>query len=171
MRHLTDNELQACLHELGPNERTRIQSHLDTCRECLKQLLIYQSLGDLFTRALSRHTPVDIEASVLKRLKSVRRLRRMTDVVVAAAAFVGLALVGAAVLLTPPLNEIVSGYLIDALRSDNQLAGAVGKMPEVSAVLLFAVILFVLFAMIDHLAVKRLSPAAGSGPRHNADEI
>ncbi len=161
MKHLTDNEIQSCLHSLTSDERVRIEGHLNDCSDCQKQLLLYKKLGDVVNSASSNPISDGFETAVMGRLRGARRLNRITNIIVTAIASIGFALIGVIILLTPQLRRIVAGYLMDAWQYGSELTTATVGSSDAVAVLAFGVVLFVLFAAIDRLAIGRLGLAMG----------
>jgi anti-sigma factor RsiW len=168
-KHLTDNEIQSCLHSLTAEERTRIEDHLNDCADCRKRLLLYKKLGDAVASASTDPIPEGFETAVMERLRGVRRLRRVTDVIVTAVALTGLILIGLIVFLTPQLRHMVAGYLMDAWQFGNEFVAVTEGSSEATAILALAGVLLILFAVIDRLAIGRLRLAIGRGkyPRAN----
>jgi len=163
MKHLTDHEIQSYLHGPTSDERVHIEDHLNVCPDCRKQLLLYKKLGDVVISASSNPIPEGFGTAVAERLRSVRRLKRITDVIVAAVAFIGFVLTGAIVFLTPPLNQIASGYLMDVWQYGRGLFSAAEGPSEAATVLAFGLILLILFAAIDRLVIERLGFTIGRG--------
>jgi len=161
MKHLTDDEIQSYLHSDTLDTQARIEGHLDSCAVCQKKLLLYQKLGDMVISASSNPIPENFEMTVMVRLINMQRQKRITDVIVAIVALVGLSIVGAIVLLTPQLKDIVTDYAMDAWQYGIQLTSAANGLTESLAVPLIGIILFVLFTMVDRLAIVKLGLTSG----------
>jgi hypothetical protein len=118
-------------------------------------LLLYRKLGDAVVSASLKPILEGFETAVMGRIRSVRRLNRITDVIVAAVAFIGFALVGSIVFLTPQLKHTVTKYLMDAWQYGSELTTATEGSSDAIAILAFGVAMVVLFAAIDRLAVGK----------------
>jgi len=157
MKHLTDNEIQSCLHESQTEAHARLRRHIARCPQCRNQLLFYQQLGAVVTPALSEDAPKDFEAMVLERLRVIRRHRRVIDLVAVGVGFAGLTLITLISVLSPQLSDVFAAYLTGAWES---VGTAVGNLaPDSAAVLIFAIVVFAVFAGLDRLTLGRLKPA------------
>ena len=161
MKHLTDNEIQSYLHGLTSDERACSEDHLNGCSDCQKELLLYKKLGDVVVSSSSNPIPKGFERTVMERLRCTQRQERLNDVIVTTFAFIGFALVGAIVFLTPQLKHIVTMSLMDAWQYGSELTKATEGSSDAIGVLAFGVSLLVLFAAIDRLAIGRLGFATG----------
>jgi len=156
MKHLTDDEIQSYLQSGRSDKWVHFEDHLSNCAGCQKQLLLYEKLGEMVLSTSSNPIPKGFEKAVMGRLKRTQRQKRITDVIVAAVALVGLFIAGSIILLTPQLKGVVTGYLVDAWECGIQLTSAAGGMTDALAVPLFGIILFMLFATVDRLAVTKM---------------
>jgi anti-sigma factor RsiW len=156
MKHLTDNEIQSYLHSLTSDERARSEDHLNGCSDCQKKLLLYKKLGDVVVSSSSNPIPEGFERTVMGRLRSTQRQKRLNDVIVTAVAIMGFVLIGSIVFLTPQLKHIVTMWLMDAWQYGSELAAATEGSSDAIDVLAFGATLFVLFAAIDRLTIGRL---------------
>jgi hypothetical protein len=159
MKHLTDDEIQSYLQSGRLDRQRGVKNHLRICPDCQQQLLLYDKLGDIVISMDSEPIPNCFEKAVMKRLECTQRQRRITDLIVAAVALIGILTVGTAILLTPQLRQVVAGYLTDAWHGTIKLTPGSGVITESLAVPFFGVLLLALFAVIDRLimATQRAS--------------
>ena len=156
MKHLTDDTIQSYLQSSRSENWLQIEDHLSDCADCRKQLLLYEKLGEMVLSTSSHPIPKSFEIAVMRRLKKTQRQKRITDVIVATVTLVGLSITSAIVLLTPQVKQIVTNYLMDAWEYGIQFTSTANGMVDALAVPLFGIILFVLFAAVDRLAVTKL---------------
>ena len=159
MRHLTDEEIQSYLQSSGSEERKRVENHLNTCTECRNQLLLYKRLGDIVLSTTCKPTPNDFEKAVMNRLKSIQHQRRISDLIVAAVALMGILSAALAFLLTPLIRQVIAGFLRDAWQSTIQLSTGNGGSAESIAIPLIGVLFLMLFAAIDRRIMAKLKMA------------
>ena len=162
MKHLADNEIQSYLQDLPVKDRARIKYHLNECPDCKKKLILYKKFRDLVVSVSSNPIPEDFEIAIMGRIRSIRRLSRIIDVIVATVAFIGLALLGSIVFLTPLSKDIVTKALTEALQYGSELSTANGAA-DATTILVFGIILLVLFATIDRWTTGRLKLAGKHG--------
>lgn len=158
MKHLADTEIQSYLQELPLEDRGRIEYHLNECPDCKNKLDLYKKVRDLFISASSDAIPEDFETLVMGKIRGIRRLSRITDVIVATVAFIGFALLGSIVFLTPQSRDIVTKALMDASQYGSGLSTVQG-VSNGTTILVFGAILLVLFAVIDRWTTGRLKLA------------
>ncbi|UCD29874.1 MAG: hypothetical protein JSV03_05185 [Planctomycetota bacterium] len=151
MRHLTDNEIQSFLNGCRAEERTRLERHISKCPDCRKHLRLYRRLGDAISSSLSDDTPEGFETAVLDRLRAVRRIKRIADLVTTVVACTGFALIALVVILSPQLSQVFSEYLTQAERLFGPVIRDMAVTSDSADVLAFAIVLFVLFALLDRL--------------------
>jgi predicted anti-sigma-YlaC factor YlaD len=161
MKHLTDNEIQSYLQSGRSDKLAHIKEHLRNCPDCQKQLLLYKKLGDMVISTSLNPIPEGFERAVVGRLRSMQRQRRITDVIVTAVAFVGFAIVGAIVLLTPQLRHILTECLMDAWQYGSELTTAAEGSSDAVAILAFGVVMLVFFGVVDRLTAAKLGSATG----------
>lgn len=159
MRHLTDEEIQSYLHGSRSEKRHLLKDHLNTCSECRNHLLLYERLGDIVLSTTCKPTPNDFERAVLKRLRSIRRQRRITDLIVTAVTLIGILTAVTAFLLTPQIRQVVAGFLNDTWQSTILFTSGNGGSAESLAIPLTGVLLLVLFAVIDRRIMAKLKMA------------
>ena len=159
MKHLTDNEIQSYLHSLTSDERARIEDHLNDCSDCQKKLLLYKKIGDVVVSSSSNPIPKGFERTVMGRLRSTQRQKRLNDVIVTAVAITGFVLISSIVFLTPELRQIVTKYLMDAWQYGSELTTVTEGSSDAMVILAFGVVLLVLFATIDRFAFGRFGLA------------
>jgi len=159
MRHLTDEEIQSYLQGGRPEECKLIEDHLNICPECRNQLLLYQRLGDIVLSTTRKPTPNDFERAVMKRLASIQRRRRITDLIVIAVALIGSLTAATAFLLTPQIRQVVAGFLNHAWQSTVLFMSGNGGSAESLAVPLVGFLSLVLFAVIDRRIMASLKTA------------
>ncbi|MBM2616571.1 zf-HC2 domain-containing protein [Actinoplanes sp. LDG1-06] len=133
-----DNELLGAyvLGVLEPGERSTVQTHLDGCEQCRKELdelrEMEAALGELPPEALIDGPPVDGELLLQRTLKQVRGERTRDDRVrrsvwLAAAAVVAVAVLGGGALLgrgTAPGQPVIEANPAVTLPADARTASA-----------------------------------------------
>lgn len=161
MKHLTDNEIQSYLQELPTEEETQIELHLSECPGCRKRLLLYKKLGEVVVSASEASVPEDFGTAVVGRLRAIRRLKRISDFVVAAIAIGGFVLVGLFIFLTPQFKYMVAENITELWYSATGSVGNTAESSGTTGILVFAAGLFVFFSIIDRLIIGKLRPARG----------
>ena len=169
MRHLTDNEIQSFLNGCRAEERARLERHISKCPDCRKHLLAYRRLGAAVSSSLSQDTPEGFETAVLKRLRAARRIKRIADLVTTVVACTGLALIALMVTLSPQLSQAFSEYLTEAERLFGPGISETVITPDTASVLVFAIVLLVLFALVDRLVTVGFGLGSGQD-QHPARE-
>lgn len=157
MRHLTDEEIQSYLQSGRPEEWKLVEDHLNTCPECRNQLLLYKRLGDIVLSTTCKPTPNDFEKAVMKRLTSIQRQRRISDLIVAAVAVIGVLTAVLAFFLTPRIRQVVAGFLRDAWQSTIQFITGNGGSLESVAIPLIGLLFLMLFGAIDRRIMAKLN--------------
>jgi hypothetical protein len=109
--------------------------------------------------AVTSQIPDGFERDVIQRLKRKQRQRRIADLIVAAVALIGIVTAVSAILLTPHLSQIATGYLTDAWNGTVQLMSGNGGSTESLAIPLIGILLLVLFAAIDRPIMAKLKTA------------
>ncbi|MBU2665382.1 zf-HC2 domain-containing protein [Actinoplanes bogorensis] len=133
-----DNELLGAyvLGVLEPDERAGVQTHLDGCEQCRKEVgelrEMEAALGELPPEALIDGPPVDGELLLQRTLKQVRGERTRGErqrqaVWLSAAAVVAVAVLGGGVLLgrgTAPSEPVAGGEVVPTVGSDVRTGSA-----------------------------------------------
>ena len=158
MNHLTDDEIQSYFQGYQPEKHSLWQEHLSVCKECNQQLLIYRHLGNIISSALKEDTPLAFEETVMDKLVSIKRLKRKFDFAVAAIVSAGLVLVVLLFSLSSQLREALSEFLIDAQRYSIIFSRENTTSDDPVAILSYAVIIFVVFSLLDRLAIGKYNP-------------
>jgi len=156
MRHLADEEIQSYLQGSRLENRKLVEEHLDICPECRNQHLLYERLGDIVLSITRKPPPISFEKAVLKRLRSIQRQRRITDLIVTAVALIGILTALTAFLLTPQIRQVVVDFLDDAWQSTIQFTTGSGGSAESIAIPLIGVLFLMLFEAIDRRIIAKL---------------
>jgi uncharacterized membrane protein len=162
VNHLNDDEIQSRSIGSDTASDTRVERHLAECDQCQRSLRVYEELDRIIESSLGEETPAGFEAMVMDRLTAENRALRSADLRVTAAAAAVLVVIALAFFLSAGLRDTFSYYWRALWGYVGTVFGQSLPASELTVLVIFTIVVFVVFALVDRLALRNLSPETNS---------